>query len=130
MSHHTKNDGISSLQELIPKHAKSTLVVGDMARWRAQGRNLPDIDGLQFVDINALTDYVRTAEAPDIILSPLVSDDFDVMDVAHVLSECAYCGPYRAVTDLIPNPDIIRDEVRGQAPLLDFDLFVLPKPDA
>jgi hypothetical protein len=46
---------IFSLQELIPNHAKSTLVVGDMASWKAQVRNLPNMEGLKFIDLHALT---------------------------------------------------------------------------
>lgn len=62
----------------------------------------------------------------DIILSPLVSEDFDAVDVAGVLSALAYDGPYRAVTDTLPVPAIISREVRNHAPYLDFDLVVLP----
>lgn len=65
-------------------------------------------------------------QKPDIILSPLVSEDFDAVDVAGVLSALAYDGPYRAVTDTLPDPEIISREVRNHAPYLDFDLVVLP----
>ena len=116
----------SSLQEFIPNNAKSTLVVGDMARWKAQGLNLPNMEGLKFIDLHALTVEVLQDQKPDIILSPLVSEDFDAVDVAGVLSALAYDGPYRAVTNTLPDPEIIRKEVRNHAPYLDFDLVVLP----
>jgi hypothetical protein len=69
---------------------------------------------------------VLQGQKPDIILSPLVSEDFDAVDVAGVLSALAYDGPYRAVTDTLPDPEIIRKKVRNHAPYLDFDLVVLP----
>ena len=118
--------GFSSLQELLPNQAKRTLVIGDMTRWKAQGRNLPDMDGLRFIDLSALNSEVIKEENPDIILSPLVSDDFDAVDVAGLLSDLNYDGPYRALTDDLPDPELIKSEIRRHAPQIDFDLVVLP----
>ncbi len=126
MTQYSMDGGFSSLQELIPNHAKSTLVVGDMARWKAQGRNLPNLEGLRFIDLSALDQNVLAKQKPDIILSPLISEDFDAVDVAGVLASLNYDGPYRAVTDIIPDPELVRKEVRNYAPHLDFDLVVLP----
>lgn len=97
-----------------------------MARWKTQGRNLPNMDGLRYIDLSTLNSDVIKEEDPDIILSPLVSDDFDAVDVAGLLSDLAYNGPYRALTNDLPNPELIKSEVRHHAPQIDFDLVVLP----
>jgi len=88
MTQYSMDGGFFSLQELIPNHAKSTLVVGDMARWKTQGRNLPEMEGLKFIDLDALTVEVLQDQKPDIILSPLVSEDFAAVDVAAKLGQC------------------------------------------
>lgn len=118
--------GFFSLQKLTPNPSKRTLVIGDMARWKTQGRNLPNMDGLRYIDLSALNSDVIKEEDPDIILSPLVSDDFDAVDVAGLLSDLAYNGPYRALTNDLPNTELIKSEVRHHAPQIDFDLVVLP----
>ena len=97
-----------------------------MTRWKSQGRDLTDMVGLQFIDIHALDQGMINTQNPDIILSPLVSDDFDAIEVASLLSKLSYNGAYRALTDEVPNPALIKAEVRRHAPNLDFDLVVLP----
>lgn len=92
MTQYSMDGGFSSSQELIPNRAKSTPVVGDMARWKAQGRNLPDMEGLKFIDLHALTVEVLQDQKPNIILSPLVNGDFDAVDVAGVLSHWPMTG--------------------------------------
>ena len=49
--------------------ASNTLVIGDLARWKAQGRIVPPLDGFQFVDIDELNADVVNEKEPDIILS-------------------------------------------------------------
>ena len=107
--------------------ASNTLVIGDLARWKAQGRVVPPLDGFQFVDIDALNANVVNEKQPDIILSPLVADDFDAVDVAVKLIELRFRGRYRAIADDLPDADLIRNEVRNFAPQLDFDLLLMPR---
>ncbi len=107
--------------------ASNTLVIGDLARWRAQGRVVPPLDGFQFVEIEALNADVVNEKEPDIILSPLVADDFDAVDVAVKLIELRFQGRYRAISDDLPDADLIRQEVRNFAPQLDFDLLLMPR---
>ena len=126
MSNYSMRGGFSSLQELIPATAKRTLVIGDMERWRAQGRNLPQLEKLVFIDLDDLDHAAIATHEPDIILSPLVSDDFDAVDVAAKLKELNFHGPYRAVTDELPDPELVRHEITNYAPSVNFDLVVLP----
>lgn len=57
--------GFFSLQKLTPNPSKRTLVIGDMARWKTQGRNLPNMDGLRYIDLSALNSDVIKEEDPD-----------------------------------------------------------------
>ena len=102
------------------------LIVGDIAHWKAQGRCLPTLDGLRFVDLDALNKTVIDYHLPDIVFSPLFSPYFDAVDVADVLNKLAYNGPYRAVSSELPDPELVLKEIRGCAPNLDFNLVLLP----
>lgn len=107
--------------------ANNTLVIGDLNRWKAQGRVVPPLEGFQFVDIEELNADIVNEKEPDIILSPLVADDFDAVDVAMKLIELRYQGRYRAIAEDLPDADLIRKEVQTFAPQLDFDLLLMPR---
>jgi hypothetical protein len=107
-----------------------TLVVGNLARWQSEGRMTDALDEFHFVGFDELTPKVIDAFQPDIILSPLFDDDFDVMDVATTLINMGFEGRYRAITDALPNAGIVRCEVRNHAPGLDFDLLIMGAQDA
>lgn len=103
-----------------------TVVIGDLDRWKAQGRDIPSLEGFQFVDIGNLKTVFEGDKQPDIILSPLVADDFDAVDVAIKLIELRFKGRYRVITHDMPDAALIRQEVRSFAPQLDFDLLLMP----
>ena len=107
--------------------ANNTLVIGDLARWKAQGRVVPPLEGFQFVDIDDLSEEIVNENEPNIILSPLVGEDFDAVDVAIKLIELRFSGRYRAIADDLPDADLIRREVQQFAPELDFDLLLMPR---
>ena len=125
----TKHDmicGPSSFHAFPFRRAQKMLVVGDIPHWKAQGRCLPTLDGLRFIDLDALNKTVIDDHLPDIVFSPLFSPYFDAVDVAGVLDKLAYNGPYRAVSSELPDPELVRKEICGCAPNLDFDLVLLP----
>lgn len=64
--------------------------------------------------------------APDVIFSPLVTNRFDCLELAHKLHSYNYQGRYRAIAPHLPRPELVRNEVRAQFPGLDFDLLDLP----
>lgn len=105
--------------------ANVTLVIGNIARWTAEGRPPVKTDVFEFTEFAHLTQQLIDSINPDIILSPLMADDFDVVDVADRLHALGYCGCYRAITSNIPNADMIRAEVRNHAPEVDFDLLMM-----
>ncbi len=105
--------------------ADVTLVVGNIARWTAEGRPPFKTDVFEFTEFEHLTQELLDFINPDIILSPLMADDFDVVEMADRLHALGYRGCYRAITSNIPNADMIRAEVRNHAPEVDFDLLMM-----
>ena len=102
------------------------LVVGEVGRWHRQGRALPRMGGFRFAGFDDLAAALARAEVPDVILGPLVSHSFDALDLARRLVELQYRGRVRVVAGQVPRPQAILSELRGAAPGLDIDLFLLP----
>lgn len=67
-----------------------------------------------------LLDRIR----PDVVLAPLMTPAFDVLDLARLLSALGYRGQLRAVTPGIPDPRLVRREIAAACPGLDFELVV------
>lgn len=104
-----------------------TLVIGNLTRWKSEGRITVALSDFQFAEFGALTSDMLKSLAPEIVLSPLMGDDFDVLDVAQKLLDLGFEGRYRVVADRVPNTQMILTEVRNHAPGLDFDLMLMPK---
>lgn len=124
-----KRGFIEIFPDTLAEQAQATLVVGDLSRWESEGRTMPVLDGFQFIKISDLSADLVQETDPEIILSPLVADDFDAVDVAEKLVLLGFQGRYRAIAPRLPNADLILEEVRGFAPQLDFDLLLLPEPN-
>lgn len=61
----------------------------------------------------------------DVVLSPMVGDTYDCIDVAQHLFDAGFTGSYRVMTPDLPDPGILRQEIRSLCPGLDFDLVEL-----
>lgn len=101
------------------------LVVGALDGWQSNGRDLPEGDGLHFVGYDDLTAEHIAQVQPDIVLSALLGDSFDVIDLARKLEALGFQGRYRAIASGVPQPSLIVTEVRQHARDLDFDILVL-----
>lgn len=97
------------------------LVVGDVRDVSA----LPRIPGFHFRPYAAVTRRLLVEIDPEVVLSALIGPDFDAIDLARKLQEMGFAGRYRAVTARLPNARAVAAEVRGAAPGLDFDVFVM-----
>ena len=64
-------------------------------------------------------------DAPDLVLSPLLTPLFDALDMARYLVQAGFRGRYLALVDTLPSANLIRAEVEAQSPSLNFDLIVL-----
>ena len=120
----------SEAHALLLEPAKITsdraLVIGDIARWSGAGRATIAFGDFAFCNLAGLRCDILRDFNPDIVLSPLIGDDFDVIEVAIILRRLGYKGLYRSISPHVPLTAIIRAEVARVAPDLDFDLLVLP----
>lgn len=89
--------------------------------------NLPSPTGqtVVFSDLDGITADLLASCRPVLVVSPLVGAGLDCFDVAERLSALGYSGRYRAVVDTLPDPSVVRREIRGHFPDLDFDILVL-----
>ena len=104
----------------------TTLVLGDLERWAATGRQLPEIDGTVFAGVDDLSTEFMALTGPSVVLSPLMMRGADVIEIATRLIDTGFAGCYRVVAMALPNPGIVRQEVNAVAPELDFDLIMIP----
>jgi hypothetical protein len=105
------------------------LVIGNLRSWEREGRPVPNLDGFRFASFSDLGQEHLSDPKPEVVLSALMGEDFDAIDVARKLAELGYSGRYRALSNAIPGAETIREEVREVAPDLDFDLFLLRSTD-
>ena len=105
------------------------LAVGDLEAWSTTGRALPMDSYITYADFVEVTDALLANLRPDVVLSPLLSGRFDCIDLAQLLLRLGFTGRYRAMTPPLPNPDIVRREIRSLCPGLDFDLLMISEPN-
>ncbi len=103
------------------------LVIGNKRRWAAEGRMTSSLRDFSFLDFGELNAETLKNHTPDIILSPLVGDDFDVIEIAEMLVVLGFLGRYRVIAEKLPDADIVRREVAELAAGLDFDIFLTPQ---
>ena len=63
--------------------------------------------------------------APNLVLSRLVTPEFDALDLARLLAQHGYRGRYLALVDRLPDAKLIRREVAAQSPGINFDVVIL-----
>lgn len=107
------------------RQTPTVLAVGDIDEWRRHGGDLPADTRLAFTDFRSVTAELFEIMAPTLVLSPLLARGFDCIDLAQVLHGIGFRGRYRAVADLLPDPGMIRREIAGICPGLDFDVVMM-----
>jgi hypothetical protein len=101
------------------------LIIGDIARWKTIGLLQEDVLNCRYV---AMKDTKKALIDPvDIVLSPLLGDDFDALDVVDVLKKARFQGRYCVLAQAMPDAKIVLDEIRALAPGLAVDLLMLPE---
>lgn len=120
------------LPQIARTGGTAILVVGNLASWQKAGRAVPVLHGFHFSAFADVTGALLQRLAPDLVLSALMGDDYDVIELARKLAQLDFPGRYRALTSGLPNPQVVLNEVRAAAPQIDFDLYDLtrenPKP--
>ena len=121
--------GLNHLPTTTKKTPLTILFVGDLTGWQTLGKSLPNVQHGHFCDYEELTQAYLWRISPDIVLSPLFGPTFDAVSLGQLLMDLGFDGVYRAVTQPVPNPRLIVNEVLNQAAGLDFDLFFLDLVD-
>ena len=112
-----------------PKKSTLILIVGDVQKWTDLGRQLPKVANLVYCEYVDLTERFLDDLAPNFIFTPLVSRNFDLVDLAVLLHHLGYKGALRALIPALPNPQHILGEIMALCPNLDIDLIeVTPAP--
>jgi hypothetical protein len=101
------------------------LVIGQLRLSGGEGPATLRQQGYRFACLAELDAPLLQATRPDMVVSALIGDRFDAVDVARRLVELGYEGPYRALSTPLPKPALVRSEVRSAAPGLDFDLVIV-----
>ncbi|MGI1661871.1 hypothetical protein ACRDNQ_06500 [Palleronia sp. KMU-117] len=104
----------------------TVLAVGDIEEWRRHGGDIPADSRLAFTDFGSVTPELFQVMAPTLVLSPLLARGFDCIDLSQVLHALGFKGRYRAIAEHLPDPEMIRREIAGLCPGLDFDVIVMP----
>lgn len=86
---------------------------------------LPDLVGAEVTHVGygAISAALLARTTPDLVLTPLMNQAFDVLDVARLLKFLGYTGALRAIAPPLPNRHLIRTEIAAICPDLDFDLI-------
>lgn len=71
----------------------------------------------------ALTEPLLARQRPDIVLSPLLCDEHDILDVARRLDRIGYRGALRALSPPLPHVGMVLGEVRQVCGWQDFDII-------
>lgn len=100
------------------------LAVGSAAEWREGGNRLQADGRVAFVSIEEISVELLDRVCPTVILSPVLARSFDCIDLAQKLHDLGFTGRYRAVSDELPNPEMVEREIRHLCPGLDFGILV------
>ena len=105
------------------------MTIGDASHW-VEGANLVDAEHrIIYLNFTEVTPEIVMAVGPTMVMSPLLSNSFDCIDLACVLQEAGFRGKYRALTRSIPNPRLVRREIKEICPEIDFDLVFVEGMD-
>ncbi|WP_298256376.1 hypothetical protein [uncultured Litoreibacter sp.] len=84
---------------------------------------LPYSPPAYFIEAARLNDLVIKELKPCLIVSPLVFQDCDALELALRLAGLGYRGCYRVVSGRLPRPDIVKAELCLAAPDLCIEWF-------
>lgn len=81
-----------------------------------------------FAEIDEVGAELIDTLKPQVVISPLLAHSFDCIDLALILHTLGYRGAYRAMSPLLPSPEVIRREIMSLCPGLSFDLIFVHDP--
>ncbi|MEO0915824.1 MAG: hypothetical protein AAFY31_02410 [Pseudomonadota bacterium] len=98
------------------------LAVGDPQEWKQRGYALPR-EGIVFLSFSDVTQETMDHLRPGLVVSPVLSNTFDCVDLAVQLYRVGFSGEYRAISTGLPKPEVIEREVRQMCTQLDFRII-------
>ena len=101
------------------------LTIGDTKTWLEHGKVVAGEHRVIYLDFHEITPEMVLAIGPSIVMSPMLANSFDCIDLACVLQDAGFKGKYRALSRSIPNPKLVRREINDICPGLDFDLVMV-----
>jgi len=99
------------------------LAVGELSRWIQSGKNVVKHPQIAFADITEVDETLLETLGTEMVVSPVLCNAFDCLDLAEQLQACNFRGKYRAIAQNLPNPALVRREVKAQCPDVDFDFI-------
>ena len=100
------------------------LAVGDVFDWHESTRSIPMGAAVTFAEIAEITQDFLQEINPDIVLSCLVSQDFDFLDLAQALQAAKFKRCLRIIVPELPDPDIVLSEARNLCPNVNIDFEI------
>ena len=100
------------------------LAVGSAEEWRQGGNRLQADGRVAFASFEDVDDTLLARTCPTVILSPVLARNFDCIDLAQKLFNLGFTGRYRAVSDELPNPEMVEREIHNVCPGLDFGILI------
>ena len=118
----------SSQSDVVQLHDSGTserklsiLAVGDPDVWSRQGHDITQ-QNLSFVGFDEISEATLEQHKPDVIISPVLTHEFDCIELTLLLRNLGYQGAYRAVAQDMPRPCLIEREVSQLYPELNFKI--------
>ena len=101
----------------------SILAVGDTTEWLRQRQPLPPGGRIILASFSDLSQDLVSRIRPKLVLSPLLARDFDCIDLAQMLHVLGFAGQYRVISENVPDPAIVKTEIKSMCPGLDFGIL-------
>jgi hypothetical protein len=95
------------------------LAVGDVRQWLGSGRTLPADSQIAFAEFHEISAELLETLTLDIVMSPVLTNNFDCLDLAQALQASGFRGRFRVVAPDMPNPRVIQAEIHAMCPALD-----------
>lgn len=77
-------------------------------------------------DIGTLALQINDTARPDMIVSPLLSQDSDILDTIAILQGVTYTGKLLVLAPPLPNPHSIQQEILAECDGMDVILYFAP----
>lgn len=105
------------------------LAVGDTMQSDDNALKFPEFEKISYVGFLDVTSETLDRINPALILSPLLCNSFDCLELALRLQQLGYRGKYRVVAPTLTNPKMVKTEIKSQAPDVDFEIVTTNTDD-